>query len=326
MSTAPEHVPTWARTARAPAKLNLGLSVGPVRAADARHELVTVMQSLTLADTLTLLPAGAGAQGDELLCDGVDGPPEDNLAARALALFRAQTGWSAPPLLLSVEKRIPVAAGLAGGSADAAATLRLCSAASGGLGGGELLREMAASLGADVPAQLEPGRWLASGAGELLEALPAPVDPVEVLLLPSEAGLATAAVYAEADRLGLPRPREELEARRSRLALELSDGAPLPVGELLENDLQDAAVSLCPEISAALEQARAAGAAAALVCGSGPTVAALFGGAHARDRLDAAEQRLAARTPPVIRCRSVVAGFGAPLRSWGTRIPGRPRA
>ena len=114
--------------ALAPAKVNLGLFLGGRRAPDGRHELVTVMQSISLADELTLQAARDGAEQDELVCSGVPGPPQANLAAAALAAFRARAGWDAPPMRLTILKRIPVAAGLGGGSADAAATLRLARA------------------------------------------------------------------------------------------------------------------------------------------------------------------------------------------------------
>ena len=193
----------------APAKVNLGLFVGPTREADGRHELVTVMQSISLADELRLEPAARGTERDELFCPGLPGRPEENLAARALASFRAATGWDAPPLKLSIDKRIPVAAGLGGGSADAAAALRLAHHASG-LGDEALLLALAAELGADVPAQVVPGRWLATGAGELLQALPDPLPALQLLVLPSSAELSTAAVYREADELGLAREQGEL--------------------------------------------------------------------------------------------------------------------
>ena len=99
---------------------------------------------------------------------------------------------------------MPVAAGLGGGSGDAAAALRLAAAASG-LGDERLLLELAAELGADVPAQVRPGRWLASGAGERLQALPDPSAPFGVLVLPVAARLSTAAVYEQADRMGIAR-------------------------------------------------------------------------------------------------------------------------
>ncbi len=262
--------------ALAPAKVNLGLFLGSRRPSDGRHELVSVMQSISLADELTLEAAPAGVDRDEVICPGVSGPPDANLASAALAAFRASTGWEAPPQRLSIVKRIPVAAGLGGGSADAAAALRLARHASG-LGDEALLLELASALGADVPAQVTPGRWLATGAGEQLRALPGPRSTLGVLVLPLALELSTAAVYAEADRLGVERPRRELEERRAELSAELEHGAPVPAAtELLHNDLQRAAVSLCPAIGVALGQAREAGADLVMVSGSGPTVLGLF--------------------------------------------------
>ena len=296
----------------APAKVNLGLFVGPHRESDGRHELVSVMQSISLADELRLEPAAVpGAEGDELVCPGLAGPPQENLAARALAAFRAATGWDAPPLRLSVEKRIPVAAGLGGGSADAAATLRLAQHASG-LGDERLLLELAAALGADVPAQIAPGRWLATGAGELLEALPDPFPALELLVLPSHAELSTAAVYREADELGLAREAGELEQFRAQLRVALELGAPLPSARgLLHNDLQQAAVSLCASIAEALAALKAAGAEESLVSGSGPTVVGLFGHANAAGRVRRAAAELAELEPAPLPASSVDASFAA---------------
>jgi 4-diphosphocytidyl-2-C-methyl-D-erythritol kinase len=266
--------------ALAPAKINLGLFVGPVRGSDGRHELASVMQSISLADELTLEAAPVGSRGDEVFCPGVPGGSEENLAAKALRAFRASTGWRAPPLRLSIVKRIPVAAGLGGGSADAAAALRLARHASG-LGDEQLLHTLAAKLGADVPAQICPGRWLATGAGEHLHELPTARSRFGVLVLPLAAELSTAAVYAEADRLALVRGQREVRERGAELRAELEHGAPLPAAtELLHNDLQRAAVSLCPPIADALAQARDAGAEIALVSGSGPTVLGLFPPGH----------------------------------------------
>ncbi len=291
----------------APAKVNLGLFLGPTRTQDGRHELVTVMQSISLADELSLEHAPAGVEHDEVVCPGV---PGENLAARALAAFRAATGWDAPPLRLKIVKRIPVAAGLGGGSADAAGALRLARHASG-LGDDALLRALGAALGADVPAQIAPGRWLAGGAGELLEALPDP-NPASfgLLVLPAVGGLSTAAVYAEADRLGLGRSTETIEQRRSALrrALELSAAVPA-ARELLENDLAPAAISLCPEIAAALSQAREVGAEIALVSGSGPTVLGLFPHANGLGRAVRAAAGLQGRAPVPICATPVDAAF-----------------
>ena len=298
--------------ALAPAKVNLGLRLGGVRAGDRRHEIVTVMQSISLADEVTLEPAPSGAGGDEISCPGVPGAPQDNLAARALACFRAATGWNQGPLQLSIAKRIPVAAGLGGGSADAAATLRLLRRASG-VGDEELMRALAASLGADVPAQVSPGRWLASGAGERLEPLPDPSPPLELLVLPLAATLATSAVYAEADRLGLTRTKRALARRRQQLRGAFAHAAPLPAeGALLANDLALAASSLCPQIAAALEQARGAGAHEALVSGSGPTIVALFSPRDGSEGARRAAAALADRDPAPIRATSVTAHYAQP--------------
>ena len=292
--------------ALAPAKVNLGLFVGPARTSDGRHELVTVMQSISLADEVTLEP-GDGA--DEVLCPGLAGAAEQNLAALALSAFRAATGWDEGPLRVQIVKRIPVAAGLGGGSADAAATLRLLARASG-RGDEQLLFELARELGADVPAQVAPGRWLAAGAGERLEALRDPAPPLAVVVLPLAHALSTAAVYAEADRLGLARPSRMLARRLRELRRALASGAPLPEPpELLQNDLQAAAISLCPKIERVLEQVRAAGAQHALVSGSGPTVVALFGPAAGAEQAARVAAALAGRDPRPLRASSVGAAF-----------------
>ncbi|MFI5009186.1 MAG: 4-(cytidine 5'-diphospho)-2-C-methyl-D-erythritol kinase [Solirubrobacterales bacterium] len=299
--------------ALAPAKINLGLFVGPLRA-DGRHELVSVMQSISLADELTLeaAPEGAEQDGDEVVCPGVAAPPEQNLAARALAAFREATGWEAPPLRLMIEKRIPVASGLGGGSADAAATLRLALSASG-LGDESLLLSLASELGADVPAQVHPGRWLASGAGEALEALPDPVAPIGVLVLPVAHELSTAAVYAEADRLGALRERVFLRERRRLLHAELDLGMSLPHDlELLHNDLERPARSLCHAIGEALREAREAGAEPALVSGSGPTVVGLFPRANGLAAAKRAVAGLAGCEPAPLAVSTVGADFAQP--------------
>jgi 4-diphosphocytidyl-2-C-methyl-D-erythritol kinase len=329
----------------APAKINLGLFLGPARAQDGRHELVTVMQSVSLADELTLEPADGDAREDQVFCPGVPAAAGENLAGAALRAFRESSGWKAPPLRLSIVKRIPVAAGLGGGSADAAAALRLARYASG-IGDEQLLRELGAALGADVPAQISPGCWLASGAGERLQKLPQPSFIAELLVLPADAELATRDVYAEADRLGLGRSPGELADRLRELrdawskpAREGGHVGPV-ASELLHNDLQDAALALCPEIADSLNEARRAGADLALVSGSGPTVVGLFlkdrsgrqdagGDWHRSDEQIRAGDPCAAgesnpprarlgggrptqRAPAPVYARPVEAGFGKP--------------
>ncbi|MDQ3759009.1 MAG: 4-(cytidine 5'-diphospho)-2-C-methyl-D-erythritol kinase, partial [Actinomycetota bacterium] len=169
-----------------------------------------------------------------------------------------------------IDKRIPVAAGLGGGSADAAAVLRL---AKGEVSG---LEEIALGLGADVPSQVDPGFGLVSGAGERMERLPAP-GSFGVLLLPFALGLSAGEVYAEADRLGLGRSLSELESVAAELREAAgSGGSPLGYSALLRNDLEDAALSVRPEIGDALDLLRDVGAAAAFVSGSGPTAVGIF--------------------------------------------------
>jgi 4-diphosphocytidyl-2-C-methyl-D-erythritol kinase len=293
----------------APAKVNLGLFVGPVRERDGRHELATVMQSLSLADELTLEPAPGGASADEVVCPEVPGGPGENLAMAALRAFREATGWDAGPLRLSIDKHIPVAAGLGGGSADAAAALRLARHVSG-LGSDELLLALGARLGADIPAQVSPGRWLATGAGERLRELPAPSHPFGVLVLPVAVELSTADVYARADRLSIGRtPNELYDITRSlQTAFELGAVAPAE-RELLHNDLQAPAISLCPQIEQALEQALDSGADVAFVSGSGPTVVGLFLRANGPGGAERAASGLTGREPAPICAASVDAAF-----------------
>jgi 4-diphosphocytidyl-2-C-methyl-D-erythritol kinase len=294
---------------RAPAKINLGLFLGPLRESDGKHELASVMQAISLADELTLEPARDGAGPDEVHCPEVDGMPEENLAAKALAMFRQATGWDSAPVRVSIVKRIPVAAGLGGGSADAAATLRLAARASG-LGSDELLLELAQELGADVPAQVYPGRWLATGAGERLRRLRPPQEALGVLLLPAAHELSTAAVYEQADRLETARENRELLGIAEELRLAFHEGAAAPeYPELLDNDLQAAAVALCPEIERSLRQAFEAGADAAFVCGSGPTVAGLFFGKNGPGRAKKAVKSLAGREPGALFAVPVEASF-----------------
>ena len=246
---------------RAPAKLNLCLLVGE-RREDGLHELCSLFEPLSLADRIVVTEA----ERDEVLCEGVE---DTNLAAIALAALRGR-GWDRAPLRVEIEKRIPIAAGLGGGSADAAALLRLAA------GEVEGVPELAAELGSDIPSQLDPGLAVVTGVGEVVEAVPPPREHAFVLVADPE-GLSTADIYAEADRLGIGRPPEELGAARERL-LELAGAgaSPLDYADRLENDLQPAALSLRPAIAEALDALREAGARAALVTGSGPTAFGLF--------------------------------------------------
>ena len=263
---------------RAPAKLNLCLYLGE-RREDGLHELVSLFCPLVLSDRLEL--DDAPGQADEVVCPGVEGP---NLVGAALAGMR-ERGWRRAPVRVEIEKRIPVAAGLGGGSADAAALLRLAA--------GELadLPGLAAGLGADVPSQLDPEFALVAGAGERIEPLPAPGE-FAVVLIAADDGLSTRDVYSRSDALGAGRDRRELAELGDRLRAAAAAGAsPLDYAGLLHNDLEQAAVSLRPRIAEALAALEEVGAARALVTGSGPTAFGLF------EDVDAAE-RAAAALPP----------------------------
>jgi 4-diphosphocytidyl-2-C-methyl-D-erythritol kinase len=266
---------------RAPGKVNLSLFVGAPRE-DGLHPLVSVVQAITLADEVAMEPAAT----DEVVCPGVEGP---NLAAAALAAFRARTGWDAPPVRLQIEKRIPVSGGMAGGSADAAAALRLAAEAADVHDRG-LLEDIAGGLGADVPSQIRGGLVLATGEGTRLRPIPLALD-YAVVVLPVQSQLATGDVYAEADRLGLA--RDALGLARSLTGVQAAISAE-SVLDHVHNDLQDAARSLCPAIDEALEAAINAGADTALVSGSGPTVLGLFFEVGHRERAATAREALVA--------------------------------
>jgi 4-diphosphocytidyl-2-C-methyl-D-erythritol kinase len=248
---------------RAPAKLNLCLYLGG-RRDDGLHELRSLFCPLALSDRIVAVDAEGEA--DEVVCPGIAGP---NLAAVALEALRAR-GWKRAPVYVEIDKRIPLAAGLGGGSADAAAMLRLARGEVDGLKG------IAAGLGADVPSQLEPRFALVGGAGERVERLEDP-DEFGLVLIPDERGLQTAEVYAEADRLRIGRSAAELDQLEAELREAAGDGAsPLDYPDLLVNDLEQAALSRRPEISEALAALEEVGAVRALVTGSGPTAYGLF--------------------------------------------------
>ncbi|MDQ4049882.1 MAG: 4-(cytidine 5'-diphospho)-2-C-methyl-D-erythritol kinase [Actinomycetota bacterium] len=252
-------------TETAYAKVNLVLRVGPPRP-DGLHPLCSLFASLALADAVCV----EASEADAVVCPGVVG---QNLAARAAVAFRAAVP-ELPPLRITIDKRIPVAAGLGGGSADAAAVLRAANRLTGaGLEAAEL-RRLAAELGSDVPSQVKPGHWLVAGVGERLE--PVELRPMQIVLVPQPEGLSTAAVYAELDRLRAASGRPIDEALDPEPVRRL---ARAPLDELaagLENDLQPAAMSLRPQLERPLESLMRAGALAAQVTGSGPAAFGVF--------------------------------------------------
>jgi 4-diphosphocytidyl-2-C-methyl-D-erythritol kinase len=253
------------------AKLNLVLHVGPLRD-DGLHPLCSLVASIDLADEVIAEPADSGT--DSVDCAGVSG---DNLAAHALAEFRARAGKKLPPLAVTIDKRIPVAAGLGGGSADAAAVLRIANELAGSPLGREELLRLAADLGSDVPAQLVPGHALVEGTGERVEPMTLP--PLSAVLIPDSDGLSTAAVYAELDRLA--GVRDSLDPAPLVAA---ADGGGKALAAALENDLQQAALSLRPDLQERLDALTGAGALGVAVSGSGPTCFGLFTDRAAADQ------------------------------------------
>jgi 4-diphosphocytidyl-2-C-methyl-D-erythritol kinase len=254
----------------APAKVNLVLRIGPAAAEGGLHEVCSLFASLELHDVVEVRPAAE----DRVVCEGVDGP---NLVAAAVAAFRRFQ--PVPPVEVRIEKRIPIAAGLAGGSADAAAVLRALDAiASDPMSewsppyDHDGLVLLATPLGSDVPSQVTPGPWVVTGTGAELRR-PRPLPPLALVLVPDERGLPTAEVFREADRLGIPHVIEPGEAD----ALATRDWPDArSVADALHNDLQAAALSLRPELQETLDRVADAGALGALVSGSGPTVFGVF--------------------------------------------------
>ena len=258
-------------TVRAPAKVNLGLTVGG-QGADGFHDVATAYHAISLHDQLV------AATADELsvsvtTADGVpldDVPQDSSNLAVAAALALAEHVGVDPLVRLHITKRIPVAGGMAGGSADAAAALVACDALwQTGLSRAEL-QEIAARLGSDVPFSLVGGTALGTGRGQVLTPVLAR-GRFEWVVAIAEEGLSTPAVYAECDRLRgdqvLPEPRVP-----DNLMAALRTGDATALGAVLHNDLQEAACSLRPALRQTLETGEAAGALGGIVSGSGPSV------------------------------------------------------
>ncbi|MFF4804766.1 4-(cytidine 5'-diphospho)-2-C-methyl-D-erythritol kinase [Streptomyces sp. NPDC001351] len=267
-------------TVRVPAKVNVQLAVGAARP-DGFHDLANVFLAVGLYDEVTVTPA------DELriTCEGPDAEqvPLDrtNLAARA-ALELARRRGIEPAVHIHIAKDIPVAGGMAGGSADGAGALLACNTLwQTGASRAELL-SICAELGSDVPFSLVGGAALGTGRGEQLRTLEVGGTFHWVFAM-ADRGLSTPAVFREFDRLAegldIPEPVASEELLRA-----LAKGDPDALAAAVSNDLQPAALSLFPELADTLAAGRTAGALTALVSGSGPTTAFL-----ARDRESAAE-------------------------------------
>jgi 4-diphosphocytidyl-2-C-methyl-D-erythritol kinase len=263
-------------TARVPAKLNLQLAVGPPRA-DGYHDLVTVFHAVALFDEVTV----EAAERDTVTVtgEGASTVPHDgdNLALRAVAALRKQVrgGNRTAGVRVSIAKRIPVAAGLAGGSADAAAALVAANELWAAGVAPQRLAEIAATIGSDVAFALLGGTAVGRGRGERLTPALAPATRYHWVLAFSEGQLSTPKVYAALDRLrsaasaapAAP-PQAALDAT---LMSALRSGDAARLGRALSNDLQPAALSLYPALRKTLAAGLELGALGALVAGSGPT-------------------------------------------------------
>jgi 4-diphosphocytidyl-2-C-methyl-D-erythritol kinase len=260
-------------TVRVPAKVNLELVVG-APTDDGYHPLSTVFHAVALYDEVTVTTAdswGVTVAGPQSLGVPMDGSNLASKAARALA----EAAGVDEPVQISIHKDIPVAGGMAGGSADAAATLGACDALWGlNLPRPELER-LAAALGSDVPFLIGGGTAMGSGRGEVLAPVLARGTFHWVFAL-SENGLSTPAVYAECDRLRqgheVPEPAPSPEMMTA-----LRSGDPRALAAALRNDLQPAALSLRPALGDVLDAGLDFGALGGIVSGSGPTVAFLAG-------------------------------------------------
>lgn len=257
-------------TVRAPAKINLQLAVGPLRS-DGYHELVSVFHAVDLCDEVTVAEAGDGV---ELVMSGegaADLPVDDtNLAVRAARLLADHHGIEAN-VRIQITKAIPVAAGMAGGSADAAGVLVACDALWRTRTDRKTLVSLAATLGSDVPFALLGGTAIGTGRGEQLTPVLANGELYWVFAIADE-GLSTPAVYAEFDRLNSAPAAPEVSIP---LLQALRSGVADAVGNQLHNDLQPAAVKLRSNLGPLLDAGTDFGALGAVVCGSGPTCAFL---------------------------------------------------
>lgn len=260
---------------RAPGKVNLALRVGPV-GSDGYHPLATIFQAVTLFEevTATLAPPGAGIsltvsgpQADDVPTD------ETNLAWRAAALLADRTGLAAD-VALHITKGVPVAGGMAGGSADAAAALLACDTLwEAGVPRSELV-EIAAELGADVPFSLLGHTAVGTGRGDLLT--PAMTrGEFHWCFGTQRVGLSTPSVFRRFDKLAGPSTPAVAPADDTELMHALRAGDPVALGKALHNDLQAPALDLRPELAEVLDVATESGALGVIVSGSGPTVAAL---------------------------------------------------
>ena len=297
-------------TVRVPAKVNLQLSVGPLRP-DGFHGLATVFQAVNLGDEviarardtagITLTMSGEG--------EGLLPLDAGNIAYRAAALLASRAGIEAA-VDLHIHKSIPIAGGMAGGSADAAGALLACDALWRLSTPRDLLMDLAAELGSDVPFALHGGTAIGTGRGERLTPVLSRGSFHWVFAL-AERGLSTPDVYAECDRLREGRPVPEPYIS-DNLMHAVRAGDAMLLGKALHNDLQSAALALRPVLGQVLEVGEDFGALGGVVSGSGPTCAFLT-----RDEEHSLDVAVALTASGV--CRSVKRATGPVV---GARIVG----
>lgn len=245
-------------TASAPGKINLFFTVGALQP-DGFHEVVSIYQALNLRETVSV----TAAKEFSLTVSGItEGVPTDetNLAIKAAKFV------SRSPLAIHIEKSVPVAGGMGGGSADAAAVV----VAASKMLGAKVTASETVALGSDVPFAILGGTALGTGRGELLAPLET-AGEFHWVLVPAPFGLSTPEVYRTLDEL---RPEPE-ERDAMPLIAALRKGVPSDIAPLLHNDLQQAALHLRPELQETIDALESAGALRAMVSGSGPTILAL---------------------------------------------------
>jgi 4-diphosphocytidyl-2-C-methyl-D-erythritol kinase len=266
-----------------PAKINLHLAVGPLRP-DGFHELTTIYHAISLFDELTARPGDTLALTMEGEGAGSLALDESNLIIRAARALAARARVPAHARL-HLRKTIPLAAGLAGGSADAAATLMACDLLWGTGMSREELADVGATLGSDVPFLLHGGTALGTGHGEAVSPILARPTTWHWVVALADGGLSTPDVYGKLDALrASPFPPKEL-GDPDELMGALRQRDPAVLGAALGNDLQPAAIALRPELSGVLEAGQEAGALASLVSGSGPTCVFLAANAADAERI-----------------------------------------
>lgn len=262
---------------RVPAKINLHLGVGD-RRSDGYHDLTTVYQGVSLYDEVIVTESTAAGVRVEVAGDDAAAVPlgEDNLAVRAALALGAELGVR-PAVTIRIAKRIPIAGGLAGGSADAAATLVACSRL-WGMPFGDRLAKVAAGLGSDIPFCLTGGTALGTGHGERVEEVTAN-GRYHWVVAAADGQLSTPAVYAEVDRLRETGTGSYSDSAAELLAA-LRTGRAEELAPRLRNDMTEAAISLRPQLREVLEAGAEDGALATLVSGSGPTTLFLARDVH----------------------------------------------